>query len=72
MSEEAKCLSNFVFILVTMAPNCHSHLNSYHLALLLHFILCNIRNDLNNYAGAGDYMCHISSTMRLSQDSLNM
>lgn len=49
MSKEAKGLSNFVFTLVTTAPNCHSHLNSYHLVLLLHFTLYNTRHDLNNY-----------------------
>ena len=59
MSKEAKCLSNFVFILVTMAPNCHTHLNSYHLALLLHFILYNIRNDLNNYDGTACQGLHV-------------
>ena len=60
MSEEAKCLSNFVFILVTMAPNCHSHLNSYHLALLLHFTLYNTRNDLNNYDETACQGLHVS------------
>ena len=49
MSEETKCLSNFAFILVTMAPTCHSHLNSYQHAFMLCFILYYFRNDLNNY-----------------------
>lgn len=37
-----------------------THLNSYHLALLLHFILYNIRNDLNNYDGTACQGLHVS------------